>query len=95
MTKKMFECSCCCHGVTIETLDWEDGVEIYMVWWNRGGEAWDIKQRLRHIWYVLKFGKPMFQNEIIFTPMEAKGFAEHLTKISAEAIDFLKGKEAP
>lgn len=81
MTKKLFECSCCCHGVTVETLDWDDGNEVYMVWWNRGGEAWRIGLRLKHIWHVLWYGKPKFQNEIILTPEEACELGEYLVRV--------------
>jgi len=82
MDKHYFECECGCVVLAVARDEWDEYTSF--VWLTLYGEyhqGW--KDRLRHIWDIIKYGHPWGSREI----MLRLGEADRLGRLLLEATD--------
>lgn len=75
-TRTQFYCRCHTHEIQV-WYDSEYGGEFEISWWQMGqyNETW--KERLRHIWHILRRGHP-YSDWISLDPDDATKLAKFL-----------------
>jgi len=81
VTRKFITCSCESEAIVLEKHYGED--EIYLSLFGRGLniKRYNIKDRLRHIWYIIKNGFP-YTDEIVLSKQKAVELARTLISLS-------------
>ena len=83
--KQYFECECGCVVLTVAVDDWDEYTTF--VWLTIYGEhhaGW--KDRLRHIWSIIRDGHPWGSQELMFRLDEADRLGRILIAAGEEAI---------
>ena len=86
---EIFKCDCHTEGILVHWdegfPDCEDSAGVELAFWqmghNYGGYNW--RYRLRHIWRILKTGRP-YTDMVMMKPDTAKAFAERILEIIKE-----------
>jgi hypothetical protein len=79
--KKYFECGCGTHLISM-SVDAEDR-EVYMSFWElgHGGNRTSWKERLRHIWRIIRTGEP-YADSIVFSTNEFVKFKDFVNELA-------------
>lgn len=72
MTNHYFRCNCTCAVVSIGYIDWDcDSLDNEVSLRVYGEYHAGLKDRLRHIWSIIKYGHPHSSNELLLSLDEA------------------------
>jgi len=74
-------CDCYEHALIV-SWDWEDD-KLCFAFWRRGYWEGGWRERLRHIWFIIKYGHPYY-DEVILDSRKAKKMAMHVLAIARE-----------
>jgi hypothetical protein len=81
-------CDCGGHGVAVSRVDYDgDGkeVDVELAVWQMGRHdkccCWQC--RLRHIWYILRYGTPYPDDWLSISREKARELAEHIMEAAA------------
>lgn len=77
-------CACFGHGLRL-TWDDEDREFYLSLWGSRNAFRTSWKERLRHIWRILRTGVP-WDDELVLSAVEAKRLAEFLRASIADPM---------
>lgn len=72
---------CLCYGEGVRFSYWPDDKEMYLSLWKTrsyGKPCW--RQRLRHIWKIIRDGEP-WEDEVVLTVEEAKAMGKFLSNL--------------
>lgn len=73
---KFFICSCYSEGIRLSY--WPEDRDLYLsLWQTRSYNSVGWKQRLKHIWRIIRTGEP-WCDEVMLTIDEAKAMGQYL-----------------
>lgn len=79
--RNYFECMCDSEIFTVTAESDPQFEYIEMAMWSRGkGNSYAWKQKLRHVWQILRYGEP-FADQIVFTKEEFARFKKFVGEI--------------
>ena len=91
---RLFQCACGDAALSVhhDLEDKEDWPYICVSFWRWGhrGSACD---RLRHVWYIIRFGHP-YEDEVLLTPEAALDLAAHLRRLVEAGESAETGEQA-
>jgi hypothetical protein len=80
-------CDCSSEGVLVTRWKDDEYKEIYLsLWGYRPNYLMDWRERLRHIWRIIKVGYP-FDDDVVLNPDSAKALGLKLIEYADEWIE--------
>jgi hypothetical protein len=78
-------CDCSTHGLAVTRIDWNDDgtlVDVELALWRQGnhGECTCWQCRLRHIWYIMRYGHPYTSDWVSANRETARAIAAAILK---------------
>jgi len=87
-------CDCYHHAIAVSDEFVEEGEgEIYLSFWRYGNYEGGWRERLRHIWHILKYGHP-YTDEIVLRAEQALKLTERLTGVFGQTGSGEEGEDA-
>ena len=83
--QELFLCLCGTHGIAVNRVDWDDdGVHVDVelaVWvYGRHGQCTCWQCKLRHIWYIVRYGHPYPDDWVSLTREQARELAQKIVE---------------
>jgi len=84
LEKHYFECMCGHAILSVYRDEWDEYTDyVALVVYGEHTPGW--KDRLRHVWSILRYGEPWQSTEVLLRPKEADRLASLLRKENDEA----------
>lgn len=87
--KEYFTCECECSVLSVYAVEWDQyTTEVGLMLYGQYNTS--FKDRIKHIWSILKYGHPWGSQELLLRGEEAVRLGELLIENGHKAIDMSK-----